>query len=96
MQISAYFGRGDACIIDETFCVQTVADADETIRIVEGQRAQQDAFDEREDGGGGADAEGEREHDRERETGSAAQLAQCEAQVQHPNVHVDLLGAIRH
>ena len=87
MQICAYLGCGDACIIDQTFCVQAVADTDETIRLVEGQRAQQDAFHEREDGGGGANAERERKHDRERETGSAAQLAQCEAQIQQPTVH---------
>jgi hypothetical protein len=91
MQIGAYFGCGDACIRDRSFCAQAVADADEARRIVEGQRPQQNAFHQGEDGRSGADAEREREHNRKRKAGSAAQLAHRETQVQQQTVHGDLL-----
>jgi hypothetical protein len=60
-------------------------------RIAEGERPQEDAFDEREHGRGRTDAESQREDDGEGETRRFPQLAKCESKILCERVHFVLL-----
>jgi hypothetical protein len=58
-----------------------VAEEDESIGMVERKRAQENAFDEREDGGGGADSQRQGENDRRGKARRLEELAQRQAQI---------------
>jgi hypothetical protein len=56
-----------------------VTQENETVRITEGERTQENAFDKRKDGGSRADTESESQNDGQGEAGRFAQLTECEA-----------------
>ncbi len=67
------------------------ADADEPIGVRVGQRAEDDGFDDREDGRRGGDADREREQRNQREAGRQAQPADCHpdiAELEHRHLRV--------
>jgi hypothetical protein len=59
----------------------------ELVRVAIGQRPQQHAVDDAEDGAVGADAERQRQHRRQRHAGGAAQHARGEAHVFEQRLH---------
>ena len=69
-----------------------ISQQNEAVGILERKRAQEDAFDEREDRGGGADAKRQREDDGQGESRRLAQLAQCEAEILCERVHAPSLA----
>jgi hypothetical protein len=62
---------------------RALPDIDEAILVAVGQRPQQDAADDAEDGGVGADAQRERDDDGRRNTFRAQERSEGEAQVGH-------------
>src|ERR1700687_5717913 len=66
---------------------QVISQQNKSLGIIERKRAEQDAFDEREDGGGGTDAHGKGEDDGEGEAGCLAQLTKCESEILCERVH---------
>ena len=64
-----------------------ISKQNEVIGIREGERTQENAFDQRENGGGGADAESQSDNDGQSKAGSFQQLAEGKAEVVSESGH---------
>jgi hypothetical protein len=64
-----------------------ISQQNKSLGILERKWAEQDALDEREDGGGGTDARGQGEDDSQGEAGCFAQLTNCEPEILCERVH---------